>query len=100
MLLAIEKYNLDHVITYHNSVKDAESLKLNLQDMVSAFPTDIKASEIDIEVVHADQSTKYRTDLIKKFREATTGINILTNARCLTEGVDVKAVDSVAFFAP
>ena len=100
MLLAIQEYNLDHMITYHNTVASAKELADDLKNMVSAFPTDIEESEINIEVVHADQTTKQRADILKNYRESTDGINILTNARCLTEGVDVKAVDSVAFFAP
>jgi predicted helicase len=100
MLLAIKKYDLNHIITYHNSIAGAENLQANLRDIISALPGNMEFPDIDIETVSSKQTTKRRMDIVKKFRESTSGINILTNARCLTEGVDVRAVDSVAFFAP
>ncbi len=48
--------------------------------------------------VHGKQRSSERKALIDAFRHAEKGV--LTNARCLTEGVDVPAVDMVAFLDP
>ena len=48
--------------------------------------------------VHGKQRSSERKALIDTFRQAEKGV--LTNARCLTEGVDVPVVDMVAFLDP
>jgi hypothetical protein len=54
----------------------------------------------DFEVfhVHGKQKSNERKDTISKFRSAKK--SIITNAKCLTEGIDVPAVDMVAFVDP
>ena len=48
--------------------------------------------------VNGDQKSSERKHLIRAFRDARKGL--ITNARCLTEGIDVPAVDMVAFIDP
>jgi transposase len=43
-------------------------------------------------------SSGVRNNIMKEFKEAE--ISIMSNARCLTEGVDVPVVDTVAFIDP
>jgi predicted helicase len=44
------------------------------------------------------QRSSERKQRIRDFREAKR--SLITNARCLTEGIDVPAVDMVAFIDP
>jgi predicted helicase len=48
--------------------------------------------------VNGGQKSSERKHLIRAFRDARKGL--ITNARCLTEGIDVPAVDMVAFIDP
>ena len=48
--------------------------------------------------VNGEQKSSERKQLIRSFRDATKAL--ITNARCLTEGIDVPAVDMVAFIDP
>jgi predicted helicase len=48
--------------------------------------------------VNGSQHSSQRKQLICDFREAKKAL--ITNARCLTEGIDVPAVDMVGFIDP
>ena len=48
--------------------------------------------------VNGEMRTADREREMRAFREADRAI--MSNARCLTEGVDVPAVDVVAFLSP
>lgn len=90
---AIKHTNATKVITFHSRVKRA-------RDFSSDEVFGIKKFVDDFEVfhVHGKQKSNERKDTISKFRKASR--SIITNAKCLTEGVDVPAVDMVAFVDP
>ena len=48
--------------------------------------------------MHGEQKSSERKQIIRSFRDASEAL--ITNARCLTEGIDVPAVDMVAFIDP
>src|SRR4030095_1618369 len=48
--------------------------------------------------VNGLQHSSERKQIIQEFRKAK--YSLITNARCLTEGIDVPAVDMVAFIDP
>jgi len=100
LIEVIEKYNLSHIITFHRMVKQAERLSRNLKILFPSINKNYEQNPPSINHVSGEMKTTYRTRLLKKFREADGGINILSNAKCLTEGVDVRAIDGVAFFEP
>lgn len=60
--------------------------------------------ELDVEAQHVDGSMNAlaRNNRISWLESSFTGTEtrVLTNARCLSEGVDVPALDSVIFFNP
>ena len=87
---AIEKVNASKIITFHSRVKLA-------QEFSSETPHGIKRYLKDFEVMHVngEQRSNERTGLIRQFKDSPK--SLITNARCLTEGVDVPAVDMVAF---
>ncbi len=90
---AIEKTNASKVITFHSRVALA-------QEFASAESRGISQHLSGFEVLHVNgaQSTADRESLLNEFR--TTQRGLITNARCLTEGVDVPAVDMIAFIDP
>ena len=90
---AIEKTKASKIITFHSRVKPAEDFA---GDGAQGFSEHCKGFEIFH--VNGSQNAADRKALLYGFKAAPKGL--ITNARCLTEGVDVPAVDMVAFVDP
>ena len=81
------------IITFHSRVATA-------QEFASTEPRGIAhyLDGYDVRHFKGKQNSSVRSDAISAFAEAPKGL--ITNARCLTEGVDIPAVDMVAFIDP
>jgi len=90
---AIEKTGASKIITFHSRVNLAEDFA---GDDARGFKEHVKG--FDIFHVNGSQNAADRKALLEGFKAAPKGL--ITNARCLTEGVDVPAVDMVAFVDP
>ena len=90
---AIEKTGASKVITFHSRVNLAEDFA---GDDARGFKEHVKG--FDVFHVNGSQNAADRKALLEGFKAAPKGL--ITNARCLTEGVDVPAVDMVAFIDP
>jgi predicted helicase len=90
---AIEEVNAKKIITFHSRVQSA-------QEFASKEPRGIAyhLPEYDVRHVNGEQSSGDRAEIIGAFKIAPNAL--LTNARCLTEGVNIPAVDMVAFVDP
>ena len=90
---AIEKYGAKKAFTFHKTVKSAASFVADgSEGICNHMP------EFDAFHVNGTMSTASREREMRDFRESARAI--MSNARCLTEGVDVPAVDMVAFLSP
>jgi superfamily II DNA or RNA helicase len=89
------EYGAKHAISFHRSIKAAS----NFSDQQNTL-SDINRIKPKIEAVHisSKKSAGERASLMKQFSETQFGL--VTNARCLTEGVDVPSVDCVVFADP
>jgi predicted helicase len=99
----IKKYNLNKIITFHTSKKQAKNFSDLLNEVNQSLkPSKKVARRIITNSVTSDEPVYQRVkkinslDKINKSKE----VSILTNARCLTEGVDIPSLDSVAFISP
>lgn len=90
---AIEKYGAKKVFTFHRTVKSAASFVADGSEGIRNH-----MPEFDAFHVNGTMSTASREREMRDFRESARAI--MSNARCLTEGVDVPAVDMVAFLSP
>ena len=90
---AIKKTGATKALTFHSRVKAAEEFASDTPHGIGRF-----LNGYDVRHVHGKQRSSERKALIDAFRHTEKGV--LTNARCLTEGVDVPAVDMVAFLDP
>jgi superfamily II DNA or RNA helicase len=90
---AIEKTGASKIITFHSRVNLAEDFA---GDDARGFKEHVKG--LDVFHVNGSQNAADRKALLEGFKSAPKGL--ITNARCLTEGVDVPAVDMVAFVDP
>jgi len=90
---AVEKYGVSRIFTFHGSVAAARSFTSDdgegIRHHLNGFQT---------WHVSGAMRTSEREDHMKAFRQAEKAV--MSNARCLTEGVDVPAVDMVAFMSP
>ena len=86
---AIKEYNLKHTVSFHKSInasKDFQKLYQQI-DNTSSSPT--------VYHISSKLNAGARANLLKDFKNNNNAI--ITNARCLTEGVDVPAIDCVLF---
>lgn len=90
---AIEKTGASKIITFHSRVNLAEEFA---GDSARGFQEHVKG--FDVFHVNGSQNAADRKALLEDFKASPRGL--ITNARCLTEGVDVPAVDMVAFVDP
>ncbi len=90
---AIERYGVRKVFTFHSKVAAAKSFVSAGSEGIATHLPDFHCAHIN-----GEMPTAYRERLMREFERAPRGI--VSNARCLTEGVDVPAVDMVAFLSP
>ena len=92
--LANEK-NIKHAISFHSSIKRAEDFR-NLNNEIN-LTTNVFGKLSGFHV-SGKKSTGERHAEINRFLHNSP--SVITNARCLTEGVDIPAVDAVIFSDP
>ena len=90
---AVDEFGVGRIITFHANVKTAAGFVAEGAEGVQSHLPEFSTFH-----VNGKQGTADREDQLRSFAEADKGL--ITNARCLTEGVDVPAVDMVAFVAP
>lgn len=75
---------------------------LDSGNVMDGFPSDTYQLDCDLKHVDGTYNAKSRTLLLDWLKEDTEGnaCRILSNARCLSEGVDVPALDAIMFLHP
>jgi len=99
---AIKNYDLRRVISFHSRVKSASEFSTEFPKVLDWITDEERPSGlIDINHVSGYMSTDFRNIQLKKLANLSDQQRmILSNARCLSEGVDVPALDGVAFIDP
>ena len=85
----MKKYSANHGLTFHSRVKLAKEFAFRHSKL---FKNTTSFS------VDGTQSTSIRNQILNEFKTSTKAI--ISNARCLTEGVDVPTIDLVYFSDP
>ena len=102
LLKAIKDYDLHRLISFHSRVSRAEVFSQDIHKVLGWIDEKHKPSgELKSDFVSGEMPTdKRRRKLsqLKSLKENQRGL--LTNARCLSEGVDVPSLDGVAFIDP
>lgn len=102
LIKGINKYSLKRVFTFHSRVNGAKAFTdtktpYGIEKVFSMILPD-NAKQVKAFHVNGTMSSGIRSSLLKEFEQAEIGI--MSNARCLTEGVDIPDVDTVAFIDP
>ena len=89
---AFKELNINKALSFHSSITRADKFEELNKDINRDFK---KYPQLETFHVSSKQSTSKRTLEMRSFEKSDK--SLITNARCLTEGVDVPAIDCVAF---
>ena len=89
---AYQKFGITHALSFHRSIKRAQ----NFADVFSNFTSEEDVSGmIKSYSISSKLSAGKRSRMLHEFTMDERAV--ISNARCLTEGVDIPAIDCVAF---
>jgi superfamily II DNA or RNA helicase len=99
---ATKDYNLKRTISFHSRIKSADQFARDHAKILEWLPESHKPSgETWTGTISGAMNTGDRRKLLMQLHlDSHDRHAILTNARCLTEGVDVPSLDGVAFIDP
>jgi superfamily II DNA or RNA helicase len=102
LIKAIKDYNLTRVISFHSRVKSAEDFSKELPQVLDLIDAKHKPKgKLATGFVSGVMPTNYRRQKLEQLKELSQGdYAVLSNARCLSEGVDVPALDGIAIIDP
>ncbi|MCT7369603.1 DEAD/DEAH box helicase [Mycolicibacterium llatzerense] len=99
---AVRKYDLRRTISFHSRVSRARDFAAEIPDVIAWMPKRHRPTG-SLWARHAsgEMSAGRRHVLLQQLVHLSDGERgLLTNARCLSEGVDVPTLDGVAFIDP
>ena len=102
LIKAIKDYDLKRVISFHSRVARAKDFSEELVDVVDLIDPIHRPKGLFLaDYVSGEMKAGDRKDKIDRLK-VLEGYDrgVLTNARCLAEGVDVPSLDGVAFIDP
>ena len=103
LLKAIKDWDLRRLISFHGRVKRAKEFSEDIIQVCKWLNGDHHnpSKNLWAEYVSGEMPTIARRQKLKRLKNVGKGeIGLLSNARCLSEGVDVPALDGVAFIDP
>ena len=99
VIKAIKKHNLSRVISFHSRKASAKEFIENLESIEELMePDETISKDLFAEFISGETPSVKREVMLDNFR-ALKGYErgLLSNARCLSEGVDIPALDGVVF---
>ena len=87
------------MITFHNRIDKAKDFSRDISNISNSISLkDVTINNISADYIKGAMSSYQRATKLNSLEEIKSNqTNILSNARCLTEGVDVPSLDSIAF---
>lgn len=99
---AMRKFDLRRVITFHSRVATARQFSNEMPDVIAWMPSSQRPTgRIHADYVSGKMPTgERRRRLSRLANPPPRERSLLSNARCLAEGVDVPTLDGIAFVDP
>ncbi len=99
---AMKDYDLKRIISFHSRIKRAEIFATDIQNSIDFISKKQRPKgKIWTDFVSGKMSAHKRKTKLDQLKDLSQGERgLLSNARCLSEGVDVPALDGVAFIDP
>jgi predicted helicase len=91
---AMRMFPIHNAVSFHSSIEKAVRNKELQQFITDSF----QYEEIDTFTVSGEMPTTKRNEIVREFADSSKAL--ITNARCLTEGVDVPNIDCIVFADP
>lgn len=91
---AMKQFPIKNAVSFHSSIAKAQRNK----ELHTHITSNYGYEPIDTYTVSGKDKTSVRNDIIQEF--ASSKKALITNARCLTEGVDVPNIDCIVFADP
>jgi superfamily II DNA or RNA helicase len=99
---AMRDYKLNRVISFHSRIKSAKNFAEahpRIRDWMKE--PNIKSTKLTTLTISGQDSSDARKTVLDQLKEVDIDSQgLVTNARCLTEGVDVPTLDGIAFIDP
>lgn len=98
---AMGEFPIKKTISFHSSIRKAKdfvaenSNDISLSDVIREFNEHITEDNLFIDNINCQLDSGSRAQILNKFKN--TEYSVISNAKCLTEGVDVPIIDSVYF---
>jgi len=97
---ARELYGVRRTITFHPRIAAAQEFARTLSGTLARLPSG-GGDVLTARCIHGEMDSRQRKLILEDLRHPPgDGWTVISNARCLSEGVDVPAVDSVLFAHP
>jgi superfamily II DNA or RNA helicase len=101
VLKTMDDHQASRMLTFHSRVDRAERFAAILPAVARWMQGEDYGAQLSTGHVNGGMSTADRAAELDALRNVAAGQRrVLTNARCLTEGIDVPAIDAVAFIDP
>lgn len=98
LIRAAKEHGISRVVSYHSLVVRAEEFAETFAKVAKKEAPTLKTW---VTSVNGKMEMKVREKILQTLAESPKNmLSIVSNCRCLTEGVDVQALDSVAFVDP
>ena len=107
VLLAKTLKELDSskTITFHRTIENAQNFvygsdqrHFSLQNVIDNVVPEIDENDLYVSHINGSMSAGFRNRIFYQFEKSKFGV--ITNARCLTEGVDIPTIDAIYFSDP
>ena len=96
----IKKFELKKVISFHSRKKFAQGFVRTFQKALLLLPDNERPVVSCHETILGEMQQSERRKILNRFDEAPEGAALIANVRCLSEGIDVPALDGIAFVDP
>ena len=102
LLKAIKDYDLKRIISFHSRVNRAEAFTTDMQNTMAWISEEHRPSgTLRTDFVSGNMPASKRKIKLDQLKGLSADERcVLSNARCLSEGVDVPSLDGVAFIDP
>ncbi|MGX1727968.1 Helicase associated domain protein [Streptomyces diastaticus] len=97
---AVSQFGLRRVLAFCPRVETAREFTRTLKGTLARLPREDLPGSVHAEWVSGEMTHAQRDRVLDTLREPPADWTVVANVRCLSEGVDVPAVDAVAFTSP
>lgn len=97
----MHEFPIHKIISFHSSIKRSSDFVSNnddvvtLKNVIKQYNDQIEGDDLYINNISCQVPANKRAEIMSTFKDSEYGI--ISNAKCLTEGVDVPIIDSVYF---